>query len=487
VRFIRLWGDLARAPATLPDGYRSLLVAVLAAAFALRLGLAWFLPSIHHADEIYQVGEQANRAANGFGIVSWEFQAGSRVAILPSLLTPIYRLDVSARAHQMLTSASFAAMSLIPVWVAFGWAGRLYGLRGALIAAAMMATWFELLYFAPKPTADAVCSYFFLASIFLARPGAGARSVFLGGASLMLALGLRIQILPAAGLAFVLMLAASGRQGLVPLVAGAGAGLALVGAIEWSWWGVPFGGQIGYLTVEFVHHASRYFSREPATFFLKQYVLVYGGLLPVLAFMIWRGARTAPVLLICAAALVIPFHFVGHKEFRFVLPAAPLFVLMMGLAAAGFVRRFDDARWPRLASALAAGWLVAMAAMSSSDSYRNYWTQDTNRVLAFRDVGREPDACGVALISMRWYHTPGYSGIGRDVPIYEIREDKDLERLLAASNYVLTGPKAPAPPAPFVQWRAYTRPVEYAYRRDGACVPAPDARVEWPEGIPGMN
>jgi hypothetical protein len=159
----------------------------------------------------------------------------------------------------------------------------------------------------------------------------------------------------------------------------------------------------------------------------------------------------------------------------------------MGLAAAHVTQRVDDARWPRVAWSLAAGWLVAMGAMSLSDSYRNYWTQDTNRILAFRDIGRQPDACGVALVSMRWYHTPGYSGIGRDVPIYEIRDEQDLDRLLAAANYVLTGPKAPAPPAPFVQWRAYTRPVEFAYRREGTCAPAADAKIELPEGIPGVN
>lgn len=487
MRFERLWGDLATAPRALPAGYRPILFSILVAAFALRVGVAWFLPSIQHADEIYQVAEQANRAVNGYGIVSWEFQTGSRVAMLPTLLKPIYRLPVSARAHQMMASACFAAMSLIPVWVAFGWAGRIYGLRGAILAAGMMATWFELVYFGPKPTADAVCSYFFLAALFLARPGAGARSMFVGGASLMIALGLRVQISPAIGLAFLLMLTAAGRQRLLPLLGGAAAGLAAVGIAEWSWWGVPFGGQIGYLTVEFVHHASRFFAREPVTFFLKNSVLIYGGVLPVLAFLVWRGSRTSPILLLGAAALVVPFHFVGHKEYRFVLPAVPLLILSIGLAAGQFVQRFDATRWPRVAFALSAGWLMAMGAMSLSDSYRNYWTQDTNRVLAFRDIGQQPDACGVALISMRWWHTPGYSGIGRDLPIYEVREDDQLVPLLGAANYVLTGPKALPPPAPFVQWRAYTRPVEYAYRREGGCIPVAGAKVERPEGIPGIN
>jgi phosphatidylinositol glycan class B len=295
----------------------------------------------------------------------------------------------------------------------------------------------------------------------------------------MFALGLRIQIAPAIGVAFLLMAAAHARR-MVPLIAGAAAGLAVVGVLEWSWWGVPFGGQIGYLEAEFVRHVSRNFGRQPLTFFLKNFVLFYGGALPMVAFLAARGAKTAPVLAICIAALLIPFHFIGHKEYRFVLPAIPPLLALMGIGLAGYMNPLDGRTWKRVAAGIAVSWLTAMAAMGWSDSYRAYWTMDTNRVLAFREIGRDPNACGIALISMRWYHTPGYSGIGRDIPIYEIREEKDLDRLLGAANYVLTGPKAPAPPAPFVLWREYTRPVELAYRRDGGCTAAPDMKIERP-------
>jgi hypothetical protein len=53
----------------------------------------------------------------------------------------------------------------------------------------------------PKATADAVCGYLFLAGLFLGRPGAPPGSVFFGAVSLALALGVRIQIAPAIGLA----------------------------------------------------------------------------------------------------------------------------------------------------------------------------------------------------------------------------------------------------------------------------------------------
>jgi len=82
------------------------LALVLALSFALRVGLAWRVPSIHQADEIYQVSEQANRAANGFGLESWEFQAAARGAFFAVLVKPIYEVQLSPAVRQVLIGAS---------------------------------------------------------------------------------------------------------------------------------------------------------------------------------------------------------------------------------------------------------------------------------------------------------------------------------------------------------------------------------------------
>src|SRR4029079_8749269 len=119
-------------------------------------------------------------------IVTWEFQTASRPALLPTLVVPIYALGASAQLHAALTAALFTLLSLLPVWVAFHWASRLYGVRGGVLAAIVTGKWFELVYFAPKPTADAVCVYLFIAAIFLGRPGARTAAVAAAGAVLTL-------------------------------------------------------------------------------------------------------------------------------------------------------------------------------------------------------------------------------------------------------------------------------------------------------------
>ena len=482
----RMWGSLQPSNDTLPDGYRPILIGVLIACFVLRFGLAWLLPNIHNADEVYQVAEQANRSVHGFGIVPWEFRTASRGALFPTLVKPIYTLNASAETRQTLIAMLFTAVSLIPVWVAFHWIGRLYGLQGGLLAAVMMATSLELVYFAPKPSPDAVSGYFFLAALFLARPGAGAGAVYLAGLSLMLALGVRLQIAPAVGIALLLMVMTGGRRRTTALLAGLASGLVLVGAAEWLWWGVPFRGHWGYLKMEFVQRASTFFSREPVTFFVKNYVLMYGGEVPVVAFLVWAGARHAPILLLSALAIIVPFHLIGHKEYRFLIPSVPVLVLLIALAVADFLARLDRSAARRAALLVAGGWLISMVAMSLGDFYRPFWTRDRNHILAFREIGKQADACGVALVRIGWWHTPGYSGLGRDIPIYEMGSDDQAARIMAAANYVLVGPKAPAPAAPYTLWREYSRPVEHLYRRPGGCVPDESSRIVRPPGIPGL-
>ena len=41
------------------------------------------------------------------------------------------------------------------------------------------------------------------------------------------------------------------------------------------------------------------------TFFAKNYVLIYGAALPIVALLAWIGAKRAPILLIAAVALAM--------------------------------------------------------------------------------------------------------------------------------------------------------------------------------------
>lgn len=450
----------------------------------LRFGLALLSPTIHHADEIYQVSEPANRAVHGYGIQSWEFLAAARSALYPTLVVPVFWLDAGPATRQALMAALFTLLSLIPVAVAFLWTTRAYGARGGAIAAFMMGTWFELVYFAPKPTGDAVSSYCFLAALYLARPAAGSPSVAAAGVCLFLTLALRMQVAPAVALVSLFALLVDWRARMLPLLGGIVLAVVSIGLVEWAWWGVPFLGHYNYLRLEFAQDVSSHFGRQPLTFYAKNYVLFYGAALPVVALFAWQGARKAPILLIAALALALPFHFIPHKEYRFLIVAVPVLVLLMGVAAAEIASRIPTLLPPRALLVAGSAWLIAMIAISLGDSYRPYWVLDRNHIRAFREVGGRPDACGVALVGIRWFHTPGYAGLGRDIPIYETGREPLPPNIAAAANYVLVGHKAPTPDAPYVRIHTYKRPEEHLYQRPGSCVPDP-AKITAPDAVPG--
>jgi hypothetical protein len=198
-----------------------------------------------------------------------------------------------------------------------------------------------------------------------------------------------------------------------------------------------------------------------------------------------------------ALAVITPFQVVDHKEYRFVIAGLPMVVLLMGFAAGDVLARAAAASTRVRLPLLLGAWIISMLAVSWGDTYRPLWTRSRNHVFAFEDIGADPDACGVGLVNIGWGETPGYAGLGRHIPIYEmgvsrtqpITTNDQATPILLAANYLLLAPKVDPPPAPYVRWRQYTRPVEYLYRRPGGCTPDPALQLIEPPGpdIPGIK
>ncbi len=169
------------------------------------------------------------------------------------------------------------------------------------------------------------------------------------------------------------------------------------------------------------------------------------------------------------------------------IAALPLLVLLMGLAVSDLMTRLNDGRGYSTPVLVAGGWLVGMIAVSLGDTYRPNWTRHRNHVLAFEDVGRQSDACGVALVGIGWWQTPGYSGLGRDIPIYQLTGDVVADRIYSSANYVLQATKAEPPPPPYERWRDFRRPVQHLCKRPGGCIPDPSAQVRLPPGVPNVE
>ena len=130
--------------------------------------LLW--PGIHYPDEVMQSLEQAHRLVFGNGLVPWEFRDGVRSWLLPVLLAgPMWLGDALAPAtgaYRLLAQALIAALSASTVVIGYVWA-RQHGVRHAVLAAVVLSTWFELVYFGARAMGEVVATAFLFAGVFL--------------------------------------------------------------------------------------------------------------------------------------------------------------------------------------------------------------------------------------------------------------------------------------------------------------------------------
>ena len=208
---------------------------------------------------------------------------------------------------------------------------------------------------------------------------------------------------------------------------------------------------------------------------------MYGGLLPGHRLpRLRRRAARAPILLLTAVAVILPFHFIGHKEYRFLVPSVPLLVLLMGLGAADLL---DACRRRRSTSRTAALVVCRLAGGRHCDQLRRLLPRRTGSRIAITSSRFARSARSRTRAASRSWASaggtrPATRGCGATSRCTRpARDERRWPGSRPAANYVLTGPKSPAPPAPYVHWQEYSRPVEFLYRRPGGCVLDEPARV----------
>jgi hypothetical protein len=406
---------------------RSQIVFFVVIAFLLRVGLYLAVPGRAHADETFQYLEQANRLLGQPGIVPWEFVMGVRSWALPAIVAGLLwsarRLSGDPLFAIQMVGVAFAVLSLAGVVLGYRF-GEAKGGRAAGIACACLnATTVELVYLAPHPLPDTIAAPLLFGGLYLAdvhRDAPSRRRFVMAGLLFGCCLAFRVQLAPPIGVGMLLCGWRQPRERLLPLLIGAAVPPALSGLLDWATWGLPFQSVWLYLWVNSANGAADVFGTVPwhhyLTYLLNAGVLV---LLPVIA-MAALGARRAPVLAAVAATVVATFSFVGHKEYRFLYPALPLIVTLVGLGSAELaglaVRRFGRGRIEArsLGFMLALFWAGVAALFGAFGPARTYWSHGTAIIESMRIVNRDPLSCGIAVEPAdRWADGGGYSAMGQ--------------------------------------------------------------------------
>lgn len=383
-------------------------LAIFGVAFALRMAVAVCLPGIHYPDEIFQSLEQAHRAVFGYGLVPWEFRSGARSWLLPGMLAaPMWLgglLAPDTDAYRYLAQALVAALSSSTVVLGFLWGLRV-GRGPAVLAALVLAAWFELVYFGARAFSEVVASAFLFAGVFLCSARTGTqetRRVLVAGLCLGAAFAFRFHLAPALALAAWWRCRGDLRHGWAPMLAGAAIPLLVLGLTDWATWSVPFGSIVNSFAANILEGRSHLYGTSPAHWYAAQLVERWRGALPVIGVLAVWGARRQPLPLLVALAILLAHSAVAHKEYRFIYPAIPLTLLSAALGSAELCR-----------------WLAAR---------------------------RHETAAPVGLLAA-WSWTGGYTALHRHLPIHLLGWDPRTWDTRAFDAWIL--PRGSPQPAAF--------------------------------------
>jgi GPI mannosyltransferase 3 len=483
-------------------------LALLAAAFVLRLAIFYFVPNVHWPDEIYQVMEPAHRLAFGTGAVSWEWVAGIRSWLVPGLvaaLMEVGRLRGDAPAQVNLpVEIFFAAAGCVPVAVGYFWSRKLYGRAGGFAAAAVAALWVDLLYISGHTLTEVLAADCLPLALYVGLPLGGEassrRRLWVAGGLLGLTFAFRFHLAPA------LLVAAIGVCGMSrrrwgSVIASACIPILAMGLLDWVTLGIAFQSVTLNLWVNLAQGVSDEAGRLPfSTLFVLPFYL-WGGAIVVIVLTALVGARRLPWLLAVVAAIFLVHSFIAHKEYRFIYPALPLIAILAGIGTAELIQIVREARpatfsVPWMPAALAAiFWGTMSLAIGLSPVYRSAWTRERAQLGAFDFAAHQADLCGVGLYGMRWAVTPGQSALPPRARLYQT-DRAHLDRDAAAFNYIVAREQAPVPNARYHRMDCFAGDASdgdrwlihaCVWRRDGGCDASAGAElpVNWPRALTG--
>ncbi len=466
------------------------LIIILLLALFLRLYTAFAFPNIHWPDEIFQTLEPAHRLAYGNGIISWEWRDGVRSWVLPGIISGVMRLTgwmgEGSRGYIAGVTLFFCLLSLSPVLVGFFWGYRTGGLIAAIITAGACSVWFELVYFAPKALNEVVAAHLLLPGVYLAVHGQSFQTrtrFFLAGILLGLTIALRIHLIPAVAFAIVWVTHKDWRGKGLPLLLGILGPILVFGWVDALTWSYPFQSFWLNIWVNVVEKKSHAWGVFPWYTYFQD--LIDTWKLPALGFICLLapvGARRSPLLACLALVIVLTHSILAHKEYRFIYPALPMVIVLVGLGMAELISVFR--RWGRFpkfsiiavslclilwsfTSAVLAGQFDNTRAANIPESEHTNWTSFSGTLRAFQDLAVEETLCGLGISDWAW--SGGYTYLHQNVPIFVFdRDDINIEPITPNFNYFLASKPIPPIQTTYELQKCWDRTC--LYKRSGSCV-----------------
>jgi len=457
-------------------------LAVFAAGFLLR-----FLPlsltfAIAHADEVYQGLEPGHRLVFGYGFVPWEFDYHARswaLGVMAAGGMEIAKwLGGGPSLYLPLVHATFAALGAATTLCVFLWGRRIYDPAGAAAAALVSASWIDNVYFGGRSLTEMVAVHLLILGVYfgLHEPSSRGRWL-LGGALAGAAIALRMQLAPAVALLWIWP--GASRPRLLYLSLGALLGFAADGVLDLATGSFPF--EPLWQNFRFnmlLGGSAAAFGATPWYDYIILMVSNWGASAALFVPLALLGARRQPILLAMAAIILLVHMAVGHKEYRFILPAITLLSILAGfglveltrLMASGLGAKTQDPAPLWLAACVGLCWTAIAGLGAIGRDYHDFWRTSNAVIEAELYAGKLPALCGLGHNRKDAYIAGGYSFLHRRVPIFAINDgDPGGARKYAAVNVLIEDTTRPFAQMPEAFRRLKCFGTVCLFVRPGAC------------------
>jgi hypothetical protein len=397
---------------------------------ALRLILAFVSDNIYFPDELFQYLEQGHRIVFGYGYIPWEYRFGTRSYMIPGFISGVLflckllQIDDPSQ-YALVVKAVFCFFSISLIYSVYVIVRNIASEAAARLAGAFTCFWYELIYFAHKPTPEVLSTYLLMGALALAVSRPDYRRPLLFGLLFGLSFAIRLQYLP---VLFVMALAVYFtwrknelvKSGLVFLAV-----IGMTGCLDYLTWGQFFSYYYQNYLFNYLYKTSELFGTMPAYFYLYAIAFVSMGifLLTIPSSLFLLSMTWLPVA--CVFMNILPHSLIAHKEYRFILVSIPLLLILTAVPVTESIAKYIATAKQKYFYSLAVGIMISISVVGLFDKlpfermiYPQPIYSSQNIIRSYTFLYNDPDLVAILNMSTQWWKTGGYYYLHRDIPIY---------------------------------------------------------------------
>jgi phosphatidylinositol glycan class B len=402
------------------------LIAIVA--LCLRLVLAFTSDHINQPDEIFQYLEQGHRITFGYGYIPWEYRFGIRSWVIPGFISAWLSMFRSLHVdHPSIyipfIKTLFCIFSVSLVYSAYVIGRNLASETAGRLAAIFACVWWELIYFAHKPTPEVLATYCLIGALAcVVRQGKPWSIV--SGLLCGLALALRFQYAPAI---LIVGLYACLIWKTRDILKSASAFLLVIGTagfVDYVTWGSFFASYYNNYLFNKVNNVSTLFGTKPAYYYAVAIAVTSAGIFCITGLLSLARLRTTWLLLACVGSIVVSHSLLPHKEYRFVLAVIPLLLILTAIVASGRVSIYVERSKSGISCLMVALVVTVISIVGllgrlpRETIYEKPLYARQEKLTAYNFLNKDQDLVAVLNLFSHWWDTGGYYYLHRQVPIF---------------------------------------------------------------------